>query len=56
MIDPIDRKLEAAIDAVGRDRVFAMALAYGWNSLDWPPKWVWWRIVEEVRWARARMS
>ena len=45
----IDEELEAAIDAVGRDRVFARARSYGWGSFSAPPKWVWWGIVRELQ-------
>ena len=43
-----DEQLEAAIDAVGRQRVFVRAKQYGWNQWDLPPKWVWWYIVGEL--------
>ena len=45
----MDEELEAAIDAVGRDRVFARAQSYGWNRFNVPPKWVWWCVVRELQ-------
>ena len=41
--------LEAAIDSVGRDRVFDRAVALGWRHGDPPPEWVWWGIVDSLR-------
>lgn len=43
-----DDRLEAAIDKVGRMRVFDRAYRYGWGG-DTPPKWVWWNIVAELQ-------
>jgi hypothetical protein len=43
-----DAELEAAIDRVGRDRVFACARLNGWSSACAPPRWVWWGIVHEI--------
>jgi len=45
----IDKDLEAAIDSVGRDRVFSAARALGWTSDSLPPKYVWWEIVHRLR-------
>ena len=45
----MDHELEAAIDAVGRDRVFDAAKANGWINGMVPPKWVWWEIVAQLR-------
>ena len=44
-----DKDLEAAIDTVGRDRVFDRARALGWSAANSPEKWVWWGIVAELR-------
>jgi hypothetical protein len=41
-------ELEAAINEVGRDRVFAMARALGWGDTT-PPEFVWWSIVDKLR-------
>ena len=43
-----DAQLEAAIDRVGRDRVFMLALINGWRPGDAPPKFVWWNLVREA--------
>lgn len=43
-----DEQLEAFIDAVGRDAVFARARAYGWSVGNKPPKWVWGEICHEI--------
>lgn len=43
-----DQELEKAIEAIGRDRVFARARALGWTEGS-PPKWVWWGVVAELR-------
>ena len=43
-----DDGLEAAIDRVGRKKVFAMATAYGWTFANTPPRYVWWQIVREI--------
>ena len=43
-----DRELEDAIDAAGRQRVFAAARLNGWWPGSAPPKWVWWALVREV--------
>ena len=43
-----DRELEAAIDAAGRDRIFAIMRTAGWHSEDRPPLWVWWLAVYEA--------
>lgn len=40
-----DEALEQAINAAGRDKVFAMMRAAGWSSLDAPPKHAWWAAV-----------
>jgi len=45
----MDEELEAAIDAVGRGRVFDRARSYGWSAMDAPPPMVWWGIVRELR-------
>ena len=42
----MDKELEAAIDAVGRDKVFALMRANGWRHGDEPPKWAWWHAVQ----------
>lgn len=44
----MDIELEAAIDRVGRERVFAKAETLGYQRYDAPPKWVWWGIVKEL--------
>lgn len=41
--------LEKAIDAVGRDKVFALARANGWSMANTPPPYIWWSIVNELR-------
>lgn len=43
-----DVALEAALDSVGRDRAFMLALALGWIYGP-PPKFVWWGIVQQLR-------
>lgn len=43
-----DSDLEAAIDEVGREKVFAFARQNGWNA-GGAPKWVWWKIVQQLR-------
>lgn len=43
------RRLEQAIDAAGREAVFAEARAHGWLAGIAPPLWVWWQIVHHVR-------
>jgi len=43
-----NESLEAAIDAVGRERVFVRAKSYGWDQ-GGAPEWVWWGIVQELR-------
>lgn len=45
----MDKELEAAIDEVGRDKVFAHARALGWGSTKTPPKHVWWGIIHQIR-------
>lgn len=47
-----DEALEAAIDAAGRDAVFARARSYGWSALNPPEKYVWWQLIEEVKQAK----
>lgn len=42
-----DDDLEAAIERVGREKVFGVARAAGWYGSS-PPKWVWWKIVREL--------
>ena len=44
----IDTELEAAIDRAGRDQVFAMAMAAGWNPGDAVPKYVWRDIIANL--------
>lgn len=44
-----DGDLEAAIDSVGRSRVFARANSAGWFPPDTPPDFVWWAIVDFIR-------
>jgi hypothetical protein len=44
----MDEALEKAIDEVGRDRVFMRARSHGWSSVNMPPTWVWWGIVQEL--------
>lgn len=44
----MDQELEAAIDAAGREKVFAVARANGWGSYNPPPKYVWWQIIERL--------
>lgn len=48
-LTPLDADLEAAIDSVGRDRVFDYAKHIGWSSYDSIPKFVWWGIVNQLR-------
>lgn len=44
-----DQDLEAAIEGVGREKVFERAAAIGWAAVsEAPPKWVWWAIVREL--------
>lgn len=45
----MDRGLEDAIDAAGRDKVFAIMRAAGWTGYDRPPKWVWREAVAKAR-------
>jgi hypothetical protein len=45
----IDQALEAAIDEVGRDRVFMRARSYGYSSQDCLDRWMWWEMVRELR-------
>lgn len=40
--------VEAAIDAAGREKVFATARALGWSALNPAPMWVWMQIAREV--------
>lgn len=42
-----DDEIEAAIDRVGRDRVFSEARRLGWVR-EAPPKWVWWAILSSL--------
>lgn len=42
-----DSSLEAAIDRVGRERVFERARELGWGNAT-PPKWVWQNILAEL--------
>jgi hypothetical protein len=44
----MDKDLEAAIDAVGRERVFALVTRYGWRGAS-VPKFVWWLAVDTIR-------
>ena len=44
-----DADLEAAITAVGRERVFAYARAAGWGDCAFPPQHVWWQIVRDLQ-------
>lgn len=48
----MDHELEAAIEDVGREKVFQRARENGWGN-DTPPVWVWWLIVNELRAAGA---
>ena len=41
--------VEAAIDAAGRDEVFALARVNGWTVANPPPLWVWNQLAAEVR-------
>ena len=50
----IDDELEAAIDEVGRERVFTRAANMGWSTGMLPPKWVWWQIVCDLKASDAR--
>jgi len=52
MTSMIDSDLEAAIDAAGRDAVFARARSYGYTEQNPPEKYVWRQIVEEVKQAK----
>ena len=45
----MDKGLEDAIDAAGRDKVFAIMRAAGWTGYDRPPKWVWREAVAKAR-------
>lgn len=45
----MDAELEAAIDEVGRGKVFALAELNGWTPFCAPPKYVWWEIVRQLR-------
>jgi hypothetical protein len=49
----MDNDLEAAIDRVGRGKVFDHARALGWKPNDTPPKSVWWGIVADVEAGRG---
>lgn len=49
MSEGIDFSLEAAIDEVGRDRVFALVRASGWSPGDAVPKFVWHEAVVALR-------
>jgi len=40
--------LENAISAAGRDSVFALMNAWGWNSTSTPPVYIWWEAVRSV--------
>jgi hypothetical protein len=52
-----DAALEAAIDGVGREKVFGGARTAGWYGDSTPPKWVWWEIVRDLeREGRAALS
>ena len=48
MAEITDEELEASIDRVGRDRVFARVREVGWSEVNPPPKWVWNCIVAEL--------
>jgi hypothetical protein len=43
----MNKELEAAIDKVGRQRVFDRARAYGWSGSG-APEFVWWGIIREL--------
>ena len=43
----MDEQLEAAIEAAGRDRVFALVRGMGWGP-DGAPKWVWYEAARKV--------
>ncbi len=45
----MDDQLEAAIDDVGRDKVFALVHAVGWRYGHSIPKYVWWSAVVQLR-------
>lgn len=44
----MNEALEKAIDDAGRDKVFARARSYGWDS-GGAPEFIWWGIVREVK-------
>lgn len=43
-----EAQLEAMIESVGRDRVFARARSSGWTTDMPPPMWVWVGICAEI--------
>lgn len=45
----MNEQLEKAIGEVGREKVFARAVSYGWPSGSGAPEWIWWGIVQEIR-------
>lgn len=45
----MDKGLEDAIDAAGREKVFSIMRAVGWTGYDRPPKWVWRAAVAQAR-------
>lgn len=45
----MDAELEKAISNAGRERVFAIVRAAGWNTAMAPPKWVWQEAVMMAR-------
>lgn len=49
----VDKHLEAAIDALGREKVLGAMRSYGWKDGDAPPKWAWWCLVNDMRRAAA---
>ncbi len=44
-----DPELEAAIDEVGRDKVFARMELFCWPRGSAPPKSFWWQVVAQLR-------
>lgn len=44
----MDAELEAAINRVGRERVFKRARALGYNPGEPLDKWIWWQIIHDA--------
>lgn len=50
----MSQELEAAIAAIGRDKVHGLMRAAGWSGGDNPPHWCWWLAVNACRDTESR--